>query len=168
MPQLSLSFRQAFNEESTDDFPVVLVKLTPTGSETSYYLSSEPVSRLSVDPLRYGVIHQDQEYEWVLMSMAWPDDQEGSPPSTSLIFANVVEDMAAVARGVAPGTQADVVLSLVISSDTDAVEESYIMKATGATYNAMQVSLDVSREPIETEPWPAQRMTWARFRALFR
>lgn len=168
MTTLSLSFRQAFNEESTDEYPVVLVEITPAGASEPVLICSEPVQRLSTDPLRYGVVHDGEEYEWVLMSAGLPDDQQGKPPSTTLIFENVVEDMAATVRGVAPGTQADVVLKVVLSSAPDEVEERYVMKATSASYNAMQVSLDISREPIESEPWPAFRMTKDRFPGLFR
>lgn len=167
MPQLSLSARSAFNAAQTDDEPIVLVELTPAGGETRY-LSSHPTERLSTEPLRYGTISEAREYEFVLMSMAWPDDQEGSPPRSTLVFENVVEDMAAAARGVTPGTQAHVVMKLVMSSDPDTVEETYVMKATGSTYSAQQVTLDVSREPIETEPWPAQRMTKERYPGQFR
>jgi hypothetical protein len=165
---LSLSFRQAFNEESTDEYPVVLVEITPAGASEPVLICSEPVQRLSTDPLRYGVVHQGKKYQWVLMSAGLPDDQQGKPPSTTLIFENVVEDMAATVRGVTPGTQADVVLKVVLSSAPDEIEERYIMKATSASYNAMQVSLDISREPIESEPWPAFRMTKDRFPGLFR
>jgi hypothetical protein len=167
MPSFSLSFREAFNAESTDVEPIVLVELTPDGGETRY-LSSHPTQRLSADPLRYGTVSTGVTYDFVLMSMAWPDDQDASPPATSLVFANVAEDMAAVARGVTPGRQADVVLKLVMTSDTDFVEESYIMKATGATYDAQRVSLSVAREPIEMEPYPAQRMTKQRFPGQYR
>lgn len=168
MTQISLSFRQAFNAESTDEIPVILVEITPAGSDDPVLISSEPVQRLSTDPLRYGIVHQGQEYQWVMMAAAWPDDQEGAPPSTKLIFENVVEDMASTVRGVTPGTQADVTLKMVLSSAPDDIEEQYDMKATNGTYNAVQVSLDVSREPIESEPWPAFRMTKQRFPGLFR
>ena len=167
MPSFSLSVREAFNAEVSDEEPIVLVALTPHGGETEY-LSSHPTQRLSVEPLRYGTTSNGQEYKFVLMSVAWPDDQDGAPPMTSLVFANVVENMAAVARSVTPGTQADVVMSLVLTSDPDAVEESYVMKATGSTYSALQVSLAISREPLETEPYPAQRMTKQRFPGQFR
>jgi hypothetical protein len=168
MPQLSMSFRQAFNEESTDEFPVILVEITPAGASEPERICSEPAERLSSDPLKYGIIHNGEEYGWVVMSSAWPDDQEGKPPSTTLIFANVTEDMAATIRGVTPGTQAQVVMKVVLSSAPDDVEESYVMKATSGSYNAQQVSLDVSREPIESEPWPAFRMTKVNFPGLFR
>jgi hypothetical protein len=166
--QLSLSFRGAFNEESTDEFPVILVEITPAGATEPVRICSEPAQRLSSDPLKYGIIHDGNEYGWVVMSSAWPDDQEGKPPSTTLIFANVTEDMAATIRGVTPGTQAAVTLKMVLSSAPDDIEEQYDMKATSGSYNAAQVSLDVSREPIETEPWPAFRMTKARFPGLYR
>jgi hypothetical protein len=168
MPTLSMSFREAFNAENTDEFPVVLVEITPAGSEETQYLCSEPAVMLAVDPMRYGIVHQGQEYQWVLMSQRWPGDQEASSPSSTLVFENVVEDMAAAARSVTPGTQADVIMSLVVSSDPDTVEERYVMKATGASGNAQQVTLDVSSEPIELEPWPAQRMTKVFSPALFR
>jgi hypothetical protein len=156
---MSLSFRQAFNAESTDELPVILVEVRPFGSGETYRIASEPVQRLSTDPLRYGIVHQGQEYEWVMMAAAWPDDQEGKPPATTLIFENVVDDMASVVRDVTPGTQADIVLKMVLSSAPDDVEESYEMKVINGSYNASQVSVDISREPIETEPWPAFRMT---------
>lgn len=167
MPNLSLSARASFNSESTADEPIVLVKLTPVDGDPQY-LSSHPTQRLSVDPLIYGTISNGQAYSFVLMSMAWPDDQEGTPPATTIVFENIVENMADVARSVTPGTQADVEMSLVLSSAPDFVEETYVMKATGATYNASKVSLTLSREPIEAEPWPAQRMTKQRYPGQFR
>lgn len=164
----SISLRQAFNAESTDEYPVILVEITPAGASEPVLICSEPVQRLSTDPLRYGVIHNGDEYQWIMMSAGLPDDQQGKPPSTMLIFENIVADMAATVRGVTPGTQADVVLKVVLSSAPDEIEERYVMKATSASYNAMQVSLDISREPIESEPWPAFRMTKDRFPGLFR
>jgi hypothetical protein len=71
-------------------------------------------------------------------------------------------------RDVTPGAQADVVLKMVLSSAPDAIEESYVMKVINSSYNASQVSVDLSREPIETEPWPAFRMTKQRYPGLFR
>lgn len=164
----SWSFREAFNAESADEFPVILVEITPSGASEPVRICSEPAERLSADPLRYGVVHQGKEYGWVVMSSSLPGDEEGKPPSTTLIFANVTEDMAATVRGVTPGTQAQVTLKMVLSSAPDDVEESYVMKATNGSYNAQQVSLDVSREPIESEPWPAFRTTKARFPGMYR
>lgn len=167
MAQISLSFREAFNAAATDVEPVVLVEITPNGGDTQY-LSSHPTKRLSLDPLAYGTTSNGIDYKFVLMTMAWPDDQDGSPPGTSLVFANVAEDMATAARSVTPGRLADVVLKLVSTADVDFVEETYVMKATGSTYNASQVTLTVSREPIESEPYPAQRMTKQRYPGQFR
>jgi hypothetical protein len=172
MTTLSLSFRQEFNEGNTDEQPIVLVEITPSGATKPVRMSSEPISRLwfdeSINRYVYGIRHLGNDYPWVVMSAGLPDDQQGKPPSTTLIFENVVEDMAATVRGVTPGTQADVVLKVVLSSAPDEIEERYVMKATNASYNATQVSLDISREPIESEPWPAFRMTKDRYPGLFR
>jgi hypothetical protein len=168
MTQLSLSSRQAFNAETTDEFPIVLVEIIPPGATSPVRLASEPAERLSTDPLRYGIVHQGKEYGWALMALALPGDEQDSPPATKLIFENVVENMAATARNVTPGKQASVVLKLIISSAPDVIEERYEMTAIGATYNAAQVSLDISREPIETEPWPADRTTKMNFPGMYR
>jgi hypothetical protein len=168
MVEQSLSARHAFNAEDTEEYPIVLAEITPAGATEAALISSEPAQRLSTDPLRYGLVHLGREYQWVMMSASVPDDQEGTPPATTLIFANVAEDMAATARGVTPGTQAKVVIKVVLSGAPNEVEEVYEMTAVNATYNAQQVSLDCSREPIETEPWPAQRMTKQQAPGLFR
>ncbi|WP_296741451.1 DUF1833 family protein [Mesorhizobium sp.] len=164
MTTLSVSTRRSFNAESTDDVPIVLVELqTAAGTQ---YISSDPTERLSIDPLFYGTVHNGQQYKAIFMAVTWPDDQDNAPPSTTLVFENVAEDMAAVARA---GTdQFPVVLKLVMSSNPDFVEDQCTLICTGSSYNAMQVSLTVSREPFESEPWPAQRMTRERFPGLYR
>jgi hypothetical protein len=164
MPVLSLTTRTEYNAQATDDVPVVLVEII--GVDGSHYISSDPTIRLSTDPLRYGTRHKGRDYEFVLMRVAWPDDQAGKPPSTTLLFENVVADMAAVAR--LQRDRFDVELTLVMSNAPDVIEDRAQMICTGSNYDAMQLSLDVSREPIESEPWPAQRMTRERFPGLFR
>lgn len=170
MTTLSISKREAFNAESTDEIPVVLVEITPHGATAPVCLCSEPIERAfdGDGELIFGITHQGQFYPWVLMSTRLPDDQEGQAPALQLVFANVVEDMAAQVRGVTPGTQAEVVIKLVGSSSPDFVEEFYRMTAVNGSYDALQVTLDVSREPIDTEPYPARRMTRRYRPALFR
>ncbi len=172
MTTLSLSFRTAFNAEDTEEFPVILIEITPDGSADTYYLSSEPAALIFPDPDtghdRYGIVHQGVEYPWLQIAASWPDDQEGKPPSTTLTFANVVEDMSAQIRAVTPGTRATVIMKMVLSSAPDEIEDQKEMIATGGGFNAQQVTLNVSREPIEMEPWPAQCMSKDEAPGLFR
>ncbi|MDB5620506.1 hypothetical protein [Tardiphaga sp.] len=164
MTSLSISTRKSFNAESSDDVPVVLIELWTL--DGPHYLSSDPTERLSTDPLKYGTRHSGNDYGFAMMSAAWPDDQDRKPPSTSLVFANVAEDMAKAARS---GTdQFEVVMKLVMSSNPEFIEDICTLTCTGSTYNATQLTLTVSREPIEAEPYPAHRMTRERFPGLFR
>jgi len=164
---LSLNARAAFNAAQTDEVPVVLVKIEHDDLDEPVRLSSDPTERLSSDPLVYGTVSNTDEYTFVLMSAMIPDDKEGVPPSTQLVFENVAEDMAAVARSVSsPPT---VSLFIVLASAPDTIEEQWTgLKATKASYNAGQLTLTVSREHLLNEPWPAYRTTRERFPGLHR
>lgn len=168
MPRtLSLNARAAFNAQQTDEVLVVLVEITHEDLEETIRLSSDPTTRLSTDPLRYGTIHQGNEYEFVLMRAIWPDDREGSPPGASLAFENVAADMASIVRSITSPARVD--LLAVLASSPDHIEEAYRdLRTSRATYDAGQIVIDITRELVVNEPWPAHRMTQNRFPGLFR
>lgn len=166
MRNLSLTARTAFNAQATSQEMVVLVEIYPPDQSAPIRLTSHPTERLSIDPLRYGTISNGNTYEFVLMSVMRPDDQEGTPGPTSLIFENVVTDMASVVRStIEPAT---VNLYLVLASNPDAIEEQYLgFKTSRATADANRVTIDISLAAIVNEPWPAHLQTPTRFPGLF-
>ena len=167
MPRtLSLTVREAANADHTGEVPIVLVVIDHDDLDAPIRLSSDPTERLSIDPLRYGTVHDGEEYEFVLMSAIVPDDVEDKPASVSLSFENVVADMASIIRAVrSPPT---VTLRTVLASAPDDIEIEYTgLMGIRGSYDPSSVTLDASREPISAEPWPGQHMTQHRFPGLF-
>jgi hypothetical protein len=106
-------------------------------------------------------------YEFVLMSALLPDDQQDALPSVTLAFDNVAADKASLVRAVT--TSAAVDIAVVLASDPDAIEEAYTgLSVARATYDAERITLEIARQDITPRPWPAHRMTQARFPGQFR
>ena len=147
--------------------PVALVTITHPDLAAPVRLSSDPTKRLSTDPLRYGTRHRGDDYEFVLMAALLPDDRQDALPSVSLAFENVAADMAEMARAVLTPATVDIVV--VTTADIDAIEEAYTgLIAQRATYDAERITLEIARQDIAPRPWPAHRMTAARFPGQFR
>lgn len=165
--EISLNARTAFNAQETDAIPVILVTITHESLVDPVRLSTDPTVRLSTEPLRYGTISDGEEFEFVLMSALVPSDHQGQSPKTSLSLANVDLDMASVIRSITSPATVD--LTLVLHSAPNDVEEQWTgLQAVTGTYDANRVTLDISREPITSKPYPAFRQTRSRFPGLFR
>ncbi|MGG3810997.1 DUF1833 family protein [Methylorubrum rhodesianum] len=167
MPRaVSISARSAFQAQQTDEVAVLLAIITHETLDEPVRLSSDPTARITTDPLVYGTRHQGIVYPFVLMSAILPDDQDKSPPKTTLVFENINADMAKVLRSVT--SPATVELRVVLASTPDVIEARFTrLQAVRGSYDANQVSLDISREPFTSEPMPAGRMTPDRFPGLF-
>lgn len=164
---VSLNARAAANAEQTDQIPVMLSTIRHPSLSAPVYLSSDPTERISADPLMYGTRHMGVVYAFVLMGAVLPDDQDKSPPKTTLVFENVDRDMAKAMRSITPGSYASVDLTIVLAGDPDVIEAQYTnLRGVRGSYDANQVSLDISREPFTSEPMPAGRMTASRFPGL--
>lgn len=168
MPRvLSLNARQAMNAQETGDTPITLVTISHADLEDPIRLSSDPTLRLAIDPLRYGTISNDEEYDFVLMAAELPDDKEDAPPSVSLSFVNVARDMASLFRAVTSPARIDLV-QVMASAPDDPLITYLDLRAMNVTYDADRVVLEVGRDAMLNEPWPAHRMTQNRFPGLYR
>ncbi|KAB2937397.1 DUF1833 family protein [Hyphomicrobium sp.] len=164
--ELSLSFRNALNAEATEDAVITLVTITHPELDSAIRLSSDPTRRISVDPLRYGTVAEGVIYDFVLMSVIFPDDRMGAPAAVTLAFANVADDMAAVIRAALSPARVDI--RCVLATAPDVVEEEWLdLRGVQGSYDDSRITYDVSREAISNEPWPAHRMTQARFPRLY-
>ena len=60
-------------------------------------------------------------------------------------------------------------LTVVRAADPETPEAKFTgFRGVKATYDASQITLEISREPFTSEPWPAGRMTYERFPGLHR
>jgi hypothetical protein len=101
------------------------------------------------------------------MAALLPDDKQDAPPTLTLEFDNVAADMVQLVRSVT--TPATVDIAVVLASDPDAIEEQYTgLIAVRAPYDESRISLEIARQDIAPRPWPAHRMTAARFPGQFR
>ena len=163
----SVTARTAFNAPVTEEVGVVLAKITHPSLDAPVYLSSDPTQRLSTEPLIYGTKHGGNDWLFVLMGAVVPDDQKDSPPSARLVFDNVEREVIDQLRSILTPVTID--LFVVMASDPEAVEAQYTgLKGVKASYSAGQITLDISREPFTSEPWPSGRMTYERFPGLHR
>lgn len=164
---ISFTQRAAAHAEVSGEIEVVLLTITHPDLAAPIRLSSDPTEKLSLDPLGYGTISGGHQYDFVLMSAVLPDDIEGNPAAASFLFENVDADMAAVLRSI--GSPASINIKLVLASAPDTIEIEYNeLQAIKGSYDASQVTIDVSRASLSNEQWPAHSMTQRRFPGLYR
>ncbi len=136
-------------------------------------ISTDPTERLSADPLMYGTRSDwmgadpaTEPYLFVLASAEIPGDQEDAPAAATVVLENVDNDIAKVLRSVTD--RATVHMAVVHSSTPDLIEAEFRdMRLISADGDAADITLTISREPIEDEGFPADRMTRDRFPGLF-
>lgn len=170
MRRLSLNARTALDADATDEIYVVLLRFTHPSLDKPVFLSTDPTERLSVEPLMYGTysswLNPDGEpFLFILASTMVPDDKEDAPAAATVILETVDKDMATVLRSIKDRATVD--MAVVLASSTDVIEAEWTgLRLMTANGNASEITLLISRESIFEEPFPAGRMTRARFPGL--
>lgn len=156
MPYIPLSARRSMFEERTSDLEVLLVTINHALLPAPIRLSSDPTTRLSVDPLAYGTVSNGLTYSFVLMGAILPDDRKGSPPRTALTFDNVDSTYIELARSFTEPATVD--LTVVFASAPDFATQSYAgLRMTRVSFDESSMTFDLSREPFLSEPFGARQ-----------
>lgn len=158
---------------SSDRVEVCLLTIEHASLAATVRLSTDPTERLSADPIMYGTRSSWMDanpatdpYLFVLASAEVPGDQEDSPAAATIVLENVDNRIAAQLRSVT--SRATVQMAVVYSDSPNLVEAEWRdMRLISADGNASEVTLMISREPIEEESCPCDRMTRDRFPGLF-
>ena len=174
MRRLSLAYRQSFEEGSTAEVQVALFHIEHAAMDVPVRLSTDPTERLSEDPLCYGTRSAFnganplyQPFQFVLVSALLPGDQENAPAEAALVLENVTKGIADELQSVT--SPATVHMAVVLASSPDHIEAEYRdLLLTRAEGTASDITLYLSRLPIEAESFPAGRMGRQRFPGLFR
>ncbi|MEP1253424.1 MAG: hypothetical protein ABJI29_01625, partial [Alphaproteobacteria bacterium] len=137
-------------------------------------LSTDPTERISLEPLVYGTrsswldadpTDDEEVFQFVLVSVLLPDDQETAPPAARLAIEGVDNELAEVLRSTL--LRADVSLAVVLASSPDVIEQEWLnFKLVSAEGSGESIQLSITRNPLTEEPWPAGRMTRERFPGL--
>lgn len=174
MRRVSLNARTSSDSATSAEVEVALIMIEHPALDAPVRLSTDPTERLSIEPLMYGTrtnwMDSDPSSEpflFVLASAELPSDLEDAPAAASIVLENVGSDIAELMRSFTD--QPSVHIAVVMASSPDLVEVEYRgMVMTGASGNANEISIDVSRAPIEEESVPMDRFTKDRFPGVFR
>lgn len=174
MRRLSLNARNAHLQEHSAEVEVALFCFEHPDLDAPIRLSTDPTERLSSDPLMYGTrsewLDADPEtdpYYFVVASAELPSDLDDATSTASVVLENVSRDIAGLLLSFT--SLASVHVAVVLASSPDVVEAEFRdLKLVSAVVDAGEVSLQLSRAPIEEETIPMDRFTKDRFPGLFR
>lgn len=174
MRRVSLNARLAQDAASTDAIDVALFHIEHPSLDEPIRLSTDPGERISMDPLSYGTRSNwlgadpyTEPYLFILASAELPGDQDDAPAAAALVLENVDADLVGLLRSFTD--RPTVHMAVVLASSPDVIEVEYHgLKIVGADGNAGEISLQISRAPIEDEAAPMDSFTKERFPGMFR
>lgn len=174
MRTISLNARTAAASASSPEIEIALLCIEHAGLDAPLRLSTDPTERLSIAPLAYGTRSRwmgadpsADPYLFVALSAELPSDLEDAPASARLVMANLDARIAETLRSFVD--RPTVHLAVVLASSPDTPELEFLdMRIMSAEGDANQISIEISRAPIEEESVPKDRFTKSRFPGLFR
>ncbi len=174
MRRISLNARMVQDDATSAEVEIALFSITHPLLDAPVRLSTDPTERLSSDPLMYGTRSTwlganplTEPYLFVLASAEFPSDLENTPAAATLVFENVDNDIATLLRSFVD--RPTVNMAVVLASSPDQIEAEYHgMQILTSDGTVGDVTLTISRAPIEDESVPMDRFTKDRFPGLFR
>ena len=174
MRRVSLNARVAFDQQSANPVEVALFQIEHPSLDAPVRLSTDPTERLSADPaVTYGTRSAwlganpvTEPFQFILASAEVPSDVEDAPAAANIILENVDRDIASLLRSFTD--QPVVHMAIVLAESPDFPEVQYLgLRMISADGNAGEITLSISRAPIEDETAPTIRFTKDRFPGLF-
>lgn len=163
---------RAMHAQQTDEELILLVTIAdPTNSQTPIRLCDNYVGRLeslsSDSEIVYGTTSRGHDYLYLPLQIALPQEQETGVGQCSLQLNYVTAEAIVLIREKL--TQpTSVTIELVLASSPNTVEASFSgFDITSASYNADQVTLDLSMVSLSREPFPCYNFTPGSFPGLF-
>lgn len=166
MRTLSLNFREAINAAESGVVPIILLTITHDDLDAPIRLSTDPTELLTTTPRVYGTTSRGNEYLFVPMQIALPDEKEGSPPRSAMQISNVNREVVALIRSITTPPQCK--MELVLDTDLDAVEvESPELNIVDSNTVAGVLTLDLSLNSMQAEQYPVDSFDPSGFPGLF-
>lgn len=172
MRRVSLNARLAHDDLTSAEIEVALFRIRHPLLPAPIRLSTDSTERLSDDPPVYGTRSAwgeanpiTEPYLWVIASTVLPGDADDAPAAATLILENLDSEMVELVRSFTDPATVDVAVVLASSPDLVEAEWSELM-IMSADITAGEITLSLSRDEIELEPFPAGRLTRNRFPGL--
>lgn len=163
------AIRAIFSPDSDADLLFLLTIYDPDDNVTPVIrLSDGFTQRLSetADEVIYGVVSNGQQFIFLPIEVSLPSEEEAQAPRCSLVINDVTRSIIPIIRTISapPRVQMDIVLS----KSPDVIEASFSdFYINSFTYNANQVSADLSMIDYEREGFPTHSFTPKYFPGLF-
>ncbi|TRD18351.1 hypothetical protein [Palleronia caenipelagi] len=173
MRRLSLNTRRALDGDAPEEVHAVLMEIAHPGLAAPLRLSTDPTERLSTEPLTYGTRSgwrgadpRSDPYLFMVADALLPSDQQDAPAEARIALMNLDPGIAQLLRSFRD--PASFRLAVVLASSPDLVEAEWAdLRLTSAEIDASEIILTISREEIELEHYPGQRLSRSRFPGLF-
>jgi hypothetical protein len=118
------------------------------------------------DDIVYGIISRGTQFLFLPMSINLPSEEENAAPRCSIVLTDVTKQIVPIIREISGPPR--VKIELVLNSTPNTVEVSYDrFYLSSISYNADQVSAELSMLDFAVEPFPAYSFTPAHFPGLF-
>lgn len=163
---LSPGFIAGLYSQESDEVVICLLTVTHADIGDPIYLSSDPTTRLSDDPLIYGTESRGQQYIYLPFEFTFPDDRSDSPPRVQLTMDNIDRSLVTILRSFS--TPASVMMEIVLASDLDAVEITMpALQMSDVTIDDHTISATLVADALVNEPHPAGQFTPGSFPGMF-
>ena len=163
---VSLRFKSAVFEQETDEVPICLLTVTHESLSEPIFISSDPTTRLSDDPLLYGTESRGEQFIFLPFEFTLADDRSDSAPRVALTMDSIDRSLVPILRSFA--TPPSVKLEIVLASDPDVVEITMpVLQMSDATIEEKYISTNVIADGLINEPHPAGQFTPGAFPGLF-
>jgi hypothetical protein len=174
MRLFSLNARAAYDAATTDEVEVVLFRFEHASLVTPLHFSTDPTERISTEPLAYGTRStwmcadpQSEPFLFILAAAEVPGDMEDGPATGVIVMDNIDAGIIDVLTSFTD--RATCHMAVVLASSPDAIEAEFRdLKLIAHSADTGEISLQLSRVPIEQESVPMDRMTKERFPGIYR
>ena len=162
---ISTKFRAALYARETDEIALTLLTISHADLTEDLRLCTAAVERLENDPPVYGVISRGQQYLYAPIDITLPEDVAGSDPRASLSIDNIDLTLIETIRSINEG--ATIRLEIVLASDPHTVEIEFpSLKMVSSEYDRQRIVVDLTIDPLVTEPFPGDSYTPSYFPGL--
>jgi hypothetical protein len=162
------AIKAVFSADSDSDLITLLTFYDPDTNLPSVRLCDNYLTRISetADDVTYGVTSRTNNFIFLPLQITLPQEDEAQAPRVTIVINDVTRYITPIIRSLSKPPK--VLIELVLSKSPDTVEVSFSgFYVSSFTYNANQVSAELSMVDYEREPFPMHTFSPKYFPGLF-
>lgn len=162
------AIKAVFAQESDADLAVLLTFYDPDTNQPSVRLCDNYTTRISEtsEDVVYGIVSRSNNFTFLPLQITLPQEDEAQAPRMSIVINDVTRYVIPIIRSLSKPPK--VLMELVLTKTPDTVEASFSgFFVSSFTYNADQVTCELSMVDYEREPFPMHSFSPKYFPGLF-